>query len=799
MRRRVAWLLLLVLAAGLHLWKLDERTFHHDESIHAALSWDLASRGDYRYDPTYHGPLLYHLTAAAYRLLGDSDFTARLPVALAGILMVLVAWSARRWLGEGGAWWTGLLFTISPIFLYYGRFHRMDVLEAATASAALVAFGRAVDGSSRAFVWFGVLAGLAMATKENVYVTGVLVVVSLGVVALRFGPRQTLRSGAAWVWEHRWGLAAAVAAAIAVAVPLYTVFFKWPGDWNFPLKAVRYWWQQHSIERVGGPWWYHLPRLVQYEFLPLAAAAFWMLRRGRRTALEVFLFTFGMASVVMYAYLGEKTPWLEVHQVWAFIPLAGLQLSRSFSSAGRWPGRVALALGLAATLVVSVAAAFVTDEISPNLPRVESFLYVQTCPELKGVVREALELKDTREEPVAAVGGESGWPLTWYWRHLPVWWQVPKAGMRPPIVLCDPDQEPEVRRRLGPAYSAERIPLRAWWSPEDRRPTLGELVRYLVTRKPWVPVAAVEVAVLRRQSGAVPSLREVPVPPALAEVLGIVSARVEGEGYLAEPHGLAPGPAGLAVADTASSQVIFLDDRGVLEELGVPEGLKEPEDVAWAAGGVLAVADTWNHRVLLYAPSDGKVRELPPPEGGWYGPRSVAVAPDGTLAVADTGNKRIVLYAPGARKVWEIGGAGSAPGRFNEPVGLAWEGPGRLLVCDTGNRRIQVVDPRGKVLGVVPLPAAWPDIYSRPQIVVLGPGYWIASDQPGRRLWVIRHGTVRPVDLSGEKIAPTGVAVAGGELLVGDASGRVWRFALPPRPESAPSSGAGEPTGEEED
>ncbi|HHQ48374.1 MAG TPA: TIGR03663 family protein, partial [Acidobacteria bacterium] len=524
MKRRAAWLALLLLAAGLHLWRLEVRTFHHDESIHAALSWDLATKGEYRYDPTYHGPLLYHLTAASYHLLGDSDFTARLPVALAGILMVLVAWSARRWLGEGGAWWTGLLFTISPVFLYYGRFLRMDVLEALFASAALVAFGHAVAGSSRAFVVCGALAGLALATKENVYVTAFLVTVALAAVALRLGPRSSLRTGGRWVWTHRWGLVAAGSTALVVAITFYTVFFKWPGDWNFPLKAIRYWWQQHSIERVGGPWWYHLPRLVQYEFLPLAAAVFYMLRRGRRTALELFLFSFGLLSIAMYAYLGEKTPWLEVHQVWAFIPLAGLQLARSFSPTGRRAGRIALGLGLAATLVVSVTAAFVTDEISPNLPRVESFIYVQTCPELKGVVRDGLALKGSGEDPVAAVGGESGWPMTWYWRHLPVWWDVPRPGMRPPIVLCDPDQEPEVRRRLGPNYTSDRIPLRAWWSPEEKRPTVGEVVRYLLTRKPWTPVAAVYVAVLRRQPGEVASVRPATVPAALAASLGVVSA-----------------------------------------------------------------------------------------------------------------------------------------------------------------------------------------------------------------------------------------------------------------------------------
>ena len=54
--RHWPWLLLVVLSLALHLWGLGERTLHHDESIHAKLSWDLATSGAYRYDPTYHGP-----------------------------------------------------------------------------------------------------------------------------------------------------------------------------------------------------------------------------------------------------------------------------------------------------------------------------------------------------------------------------------------------------------------------------------------------------------------------------------------------------------------------------------------------------------------------------------------------------------------------------------------------------------------------------------------------------------------------------------------------------------------------
>ena len=182
-RRCAPWLLLVALSLGLHLWGLGERAYHHDEAIHAHSSYNLLKNGIYRYDPTYHGPFLYYLVAGSFATLGDSDFTARFPVALAGVLLVAVAFSLRRPLGGRAAWWTGLLATISPITLYYGRFLRMDVLEMLLASAAMVAAWRAARGSDAAWAWFGVFVGLAFATKENAYVTGALVVGVWGMLA----------------------------------------------------------------------------------------------------------------------------------------------------------------------------------------------------------------------------------------------------------------------------------------------------------------------------------------------------------------------------------------------------------------------------------------------------------------------------------------------------------------------------------------------------------------------------------------------------------------------------------------
>ena len=600
MVRRLPWVLLLLLSAVLHLTVLGQRSFHHDEAIHAKSAWDLAESGLYHYDPTYHGPLLYMLTAASFRVAGDTDFTARLPIALAGIALIWVAWALRRPLGERAAWWTGLLATLSPITLYYGRFLRMDVLELLVASAAAVAGWRVLRGRRSAWPWFGLWTGLAFATKENAYVTAVLVAAVAAALAAGSGLRRAVPAAASWLLGERWGLITAVAVAATVTTLLYTVGFHHPGDWFFPGRAVSYWWGQHHAQRVAGPWWYHLPRLAQYEFFPILAALAWALRRRARLGrLEAALLLFGFASVAMYAYLGEKVPWLGVHQVWAFLPLAGLQLGRTFGPHGRWWSRSLAAAGLAATAAISVSASFLTDEISPNLKRVETLVYVQTCPEVKGVVEEGRAAAAAGADPAAAVAGEAGWPLSWYWRApTPVWWSMPKPGMRPPLVLVNPDQEAEARRILGPGYTAERVPLRAWWLLEGSDPSLGDVLRYLVTRRPWSPIGATEFVVLRRVGDEQAAPHEVPVPTELAQGLGATAARVLGEGWLAEPRGLAVAADGtLAVADVGLSSVVLIGPDGRRLERGVPEELAQPEAVAWTPDGVLAVADTWHHRV----------------------------------------------------------------------------------------------------------------------------------------------------------------------------------------------------------
>ena len=74
----VAYPALVIAALVARLWDLGSRAMHHDESLHALYSYNLAVGDGYRHDPMMHGPFQMEATAGLFLLLGDSDFTARL-------------------------------------------------------------------------------------------------------------------------------------------------------------------------------------------------------------------------------------------------------------------------------------------------------------------------------------------------------------------------------------------------------------------------------------------------------------------------------------------------------------------------------------------------------------------------------------------------------------------------------------------------------------------------------------------------------------------------------------------------
>jgi len=249
--------------------------------------------------------------------------------------------------------------------------------------------------------------------------------------------------------------------------------------------------------------------------------------------------------------------------------------------------------------------------------------------------------------------------------------------------------------------------------------------------------------------------------PVTADV-GVDYRRVSARS-LGRPVHAAWDGATFAVADSANSRVLLYDgaappatDAAAAVVVGQPDELSfhpnrggapsattlaAPEGVD-LAGGRLAVADTHNHRVLLWntvpaaadvpadvvlgapdfatvAPNagrgdaDGDGYVDAGPDGLFY-PSDVALSPT-ALYVADRFNHRVLVWSPipavsGTPATDVIGQpdlVANAPNRgggfysplpngFNEPSGVSWDASaGRLLVADEENNRVLLFTPGG--------------------------------------------------------------------------------------------------------
>ena len=137
---------------------------------------------------------------------------------------------------------------------------------------------------------------------------------------------------------------------------------------------------------------------------------------------------------------------------------------------------------------------------------------------------------------------------------------------------------------------------------------------------------------------------------------------------------------------------------GELEFKG--ETLREPCGIAVNSKGVIAVADTKKHCILMFDRKGKFIRKV-----GWYRknggqlnhPCDVTYLNDDNILVADELNHRIQQFNVNTGKsVRSFGKKGTRDGEFLNPSCLCIDGEGRVIVADHNNNRVQVLSQDGK-------------------------------------------------------------------------------------------------------
>ena len=201
---------------------------------------------------------------------------------------------------------------------------------------------------------------------------------------------------------------------------------------------------------------------------------------------------------------------------------------------------------------------------------------------------------------------------------------------------------------------------------------------------------------------------------------------------------------------------------------------KIPHSIRVDPAGNIWTVDASSSMIYKFTPLGEKLMEIsvggqPEAKSGFTGTTDIAFAPNGHLFISDGyGNARILEYTAAGERLREWGSAGSGPGQFRQPHGIAVDDGGIVYVADRQNGRLQRFDPMGKYLG------EWANLGMVTTVSFSGGALWIGTQQrnepTGVTGWLMiidkRSGEIlgRIDSAHGHHVVN---ATAGGELLSG--------------------------------
>lgn len=804
---RAVYLIAFVFAIVLSLYELGERPYHHDESIHAFYSWKISREGvgSYRYDPVYHGLVLYYASAAVM-LLGDNDFTGRLSAVLFGLGVLGFAWPLRRYLGRWGALSFLVLLVFSPAWLYFARFVRHDVYLALCNLAAIYFAFR--YGETRRFAYLPISAAwlaLGFATKEDNYLlTPIFLLAFLGMLVWEVLGATDHKRAAAAAWDETKGffrdawkpLLVSAAVFLVVWTVIYSAFFTDERYFKLddPLRifdpirnALDYWIGQHRKERIGGPWWYYLPQLTFYDPLilfPLIAAVLGPVvsRRPRSAAGRIFWWCTLLAFLgfVVALFAERENPALAQWKIGG-VALMAVAAFATLTTATLWVPdrftRFAVLWALASLAVYGWAQEKVPWLLVPQL-----LPLALVAGGWYGRLIEGGRLRSPGR--LAALGGV-GALTVWTLINVNYVWDAPKpdepgARREPPVrheeMLSYVQSTYDIHEVMG---RIEEVAARRGNGQKERLQISGNatwpfswyLREYPVNwsgsiRKVDTCLVIVDKELERTFNEAMtPKYEAVPFQirgwwtwehtfPSLSGFVKWVLMRVAWSG-------VGSSDAVLYVQRELGADV----PCGGVEVNPPPAAVQPPRSPS-----VLAAAAIWGGR--------GSGR------GQFNEPRDLAVDQAGNVYVVDSKNHRVQKLGPNGEVIAVWGSKGAEAGQFNDPCGIALAPDGSVYVADTWNHRIQKFDPAGNFL------LQWaeqdPSFWGPRGVAVASDGSVFVTDTGNKRVlsytsegerlhaWGV-EGTGK-----GEFIEPVGIDVnAYGQIVVADTGNRRLQFFEP--------------------
>lgn len=483
---------------------LGARPLDGAEARHAIAAFNLAGIGPHVPAVAYPGAAgwIDALTAGLFNFAGASDCAARAIYALAGLLLIAMAFEMRHYVGRAGALGLAAMLAVSPVVTWYSRSAAPALVGAAMALVTINLFmALRANPSRRRAAMLGIAGGLTAAADASGLATiaiFILAMVPLGVwdaVAVR---NLKLRIQ---VWLDRYG---AHLATVIVAAPAAWAASRLALHDGFApdrLLAAAYSVVTGAGERgFEAGLRFYLPSAALYEFLiiligVIGTAIIMALRVRSRFAVWCLLWTVGaiawglwtparepariVAMLVPMAVLGAiGFDWLHRTVIWRYI----------------W---IPLAVVAVASLYVGVIANFVNGVPNPSeapWARHANLFWTDgaTLPDVPSIARAAQSGLPVDLATVAYAGPVAP-QIRWYLRNLRPLDDVATAS----VIAVEDAPAPTASsesKRWNFAYSET-------WRPDFTGIDAARVIRFLATGEIWGATSERKATIIRRPVG----------------------------------------------------------------------------------------------------------------------------------------------------------------------------------------------------------------------------------------------------------------------------------------------------------
>lgn len=490
-------LVFFVLFAFMRLYQLDVRPLHNDEGVNAFFLTNLIKSNSYKYDPNnYHGPTLYyfHLIPVWIDTLllkgpkefrfnsidGLNEWSLRVPVALAGLLVLIGILCCAHRIGPMGALAAFILSGFSIDLLYFSRYFIHEIYFVLFTLWLYLGISYFALTRKNIYLYLAAVSGaLIFCTKETSVITYFILYFSFVCTEFTHFYLSTDRSLTPWrdVKRKTWATAApffqegyVMMVMVLIWLFLYSSFLK-NGHGLLDSFLTYFKWTKEGLNSGHAkPFFYFMKvMLLPYE-LPLTLFSlmglFYSVKKNEKAGLYLTFWTLGMVGA--YSLIPYKTPWCVINMLLPMALLSGYGVQSLWEEGARsggaqskmvWP---AMAILILFFIPRTLRAVYTEADLA-----VHPQAYVHTSRDIYNMrdqIDHVARVSELGSQIKINFVSKEYWPWPFYMRKYPnalFWGKFDDIGpVDAPLIVADSSAKEELKKYLKDSYEIQEYVLR---------------------------------------------------------------------------------------------------------------------------------------------------------------------------------------------------------------------------------------------------------------------------------------------------------------------------------------------------